>query len=71
MPPFTATVQQGLLYANDWRQMRANHLSGSNVQMRQCSRWIRPVEGFLRCNLDGALLVDLFKVGVGGVIRDY
>ena len=31
MPPFTTSVQQRLIYAND-HQIRANHLGGSNVQ---------------------------------------
>ncbi|XP_038991128.1 uncharacterized protein LOC120114230 [Hibiscus syriacus] len=48
----------------------ADQLGNSHKKNLPSSRWSPPPEGFLKVNVDGAMVKDWDKGGIGGLIRD-
>lgn len=62
--------QVSIAHALSLRKGFKDTLSISNNQLRKYGHWNRPVEGYMKLNVDGVVIFDQNKVCIGLILRN-
>ncbi|KAH7681196.1 HAD domain-containing protein [Dioscorea alata] len=67
-----SVFQHGLKFLMSWREAQVKVVTHSNAtatHLRQSHKWVPSSDGWLKCNLDGALFAQQVKYGMRVVLR--